>query len=230
VRYNPTIDLEFLGTAVDVPLRPGAALSAGVVEGLRLAGIGRPAVRVSTAGSPLLRGGSALLLPPRRSSPPQRRGGGRRPAQRSGTADVSYAPLPKKAADITVVNPQPPADRVIVRREQVLVDDYRAHLEKKGHPVVRLRIQVGGLTFWNDVYDKQRQALIEAKGSSDRDSVRMALGQVLDYVRHSEAKLRGVLVPDKPDPDLIDLLAAHHVGTVWRTRRGFSDSLGGSLS
>ena len=83
--------------------------------------------------------------------------------------------------------------------------------------------------FWNDTFDKTRRALIEAKGSSDRESIRMALGQVLDYERGATARLRGVLVPRKPGDDLVDLLAAHKVITVWPVAAGFADSGGGQL-
>ena len=86
-----------------------------------------------------------------------------------------------------------------------------------------------GRTLRNDIYDKNLQALIEAKGSTDRDSIRMALGQVLDYRRACAPTWCGVLLPSKPDQDLIDLLARSQIATIWETSSGFRDSVNGAL-
>lgn len=224
-RYNPSIDISYLGSLQDVALRPGRQLSAGLVEALRSSGIHRQARRTRTEGSPALAAHAPVL-----ASALHRPRGSNARSSRSSKATAYFAPIPKKAKDITVTQPSPPVSRTIERREQGLVDRYRNHMEAKGHSIVCIKIPDGkGNTLSNDIYDKDLHALIEAKGSSDRNSVRMALGQILDYQRHATPKHRGVLLPDKPIQDLIDLLEANGVTTIWETVRGFSDSDGGPL-
>jgi hypothetical protein len=223
--YNPSIDITYLGSLASLSLTPGVDLSAALTEALRVSGVLRQAVRSATSGSPALAPGAPVLTraprPPRQTTQP----GGGGPA-----AQAKFATLPRKAVAITLAQPTPPVNRLIIRREQELVDSYRKHMEAKGHSIVRLQIPNGSGGFlWNDIYDKNLDALIEAKGSNDRESIRMALGQVLDYQRWAKPRLRGVLLPDKPQDDLTDLLAANGIITIWQTSTGFADSQGGSL-
>jgi hypothetical protein len=57
----------------------------------------------------------------------------------------------------------------------------------------------------------------EAKGSADRMSVRLSLGQVLDYGRYVEGSRLAVLLPEAPAADLVELLELHDVGCVVET-------------
>jgi hypothetical protein len=57
----------------------------------------------------------------------------------------------------------------------------------------------------------------EAKGSAERLSVRLALGQVFDYGRYVEGSRLAVLLPEAPAADLVELLEAHGVGCVVET-------------
>lgn len=61
--------------------------------------------------------------------------------------------------------------------------EYRDHLVKQRHVVARLEINVEGTVLRSDLVDRTRLALIEAKGRSDRESIRTALGQIIDYER-----------------------------------------------
>ncbi len=56
---------------------------------------------------------------------------------------------------------------------------------------------------------KDLKILVEAKGSIDRNSIRMAIGQLLDYRRFiDEAAVKcAVLLPELPRQDLLQLLA-----------------------
>ena len=55
-------------------------------------------------------------------------------------------------------------------------------------------------------------------------SVRLALGQVLDYGRYVKHCALAVLLPNPPDADLIELLESHNVGCVVEGNSGqFSD-------
>ena len=50
--------------------------------------------------------------------------------------------------------------------------------------------------------------LYEAKGSAERMSIRLALGQVLDYGRYVEGSRLAILLPEAPAADLVELLEA----------------------
>ena len=48
-------------------------------------------------------------------------------------------------------------------------------------------------------------------------SVRLALGQVLDYGRYVDQSRLAVLLPEAPAADLVELLELHNVGCVVQT-------------
>lgn len=113
------------------------------------------------------------------------------------------------------------------KRENELVERYAALLTKQGHSVRRWRLRAPGeLTdMLTDIFDESAQELYEAKGSANRASIRLALGQLLDYERHLPLppKLKTVLVPHEPAEDLLNLLHLHGVGCVWETSQGAFD-------
>ena len=59
-----------------------------------------------------------------------------------------------------------------------------------------------------DGWIDETQTLIEAKANTERTSIRMAIGQLLDYQRHHIPKPKNlaVLLPNLPNNDLVDLL------------------------
>lgn len=63
--------------------------------------------------------------------------------------------------------------------------------------MARNEIKLPGLgrPFYTDLYDLSRLEIIEAKASCDRDAVRMALGQLLDYSRYVEHRSLAMLTP-----------------------------------
>jgi hypothetical protein len=63
--------------------------------------------------------------------------------------------------------------------------------------------------------------LIEAKASADRDDVRMALGQLLDYARYVRHDSLAVLTPDPVSDDLAMLLAGHGITNIYVDGGGF---------
>ena len=71
------------------------------------------------------------------------------------------------------------------RREQALVVRYRAWLRAQGKTVVRHRylVESGAKPLYSDLFDVTRNLLVEAKSSVTRSSVRMAIGQLADYLR-----------------------------------------------
>ena len=114
------------------------------------------------------------------------------------------------------------------RREQTLVLAYRHHLESQGHTIKRhlYRLHVSGSPLACDLVDETDHVLYEAKGDVRRTSVRMAIGQLLDYRRFEVPPPISlvVLLPRKPARDLIDLIHSVPALAVWRTRDGFVSS------
>ena len=78
-------------------------------------------------------------------------------------------------------------------------------------------IPIGATTLYSDLADVTENVLYEAKGSAERMSVRLALGQVLDYGRYVDQSRLAVLLPEAPAADLVELLELHNVGCVVQT-------------
>ncbi|MEV0440038.1 restriction endonuclease [Streptomyces spectabilis] len=105
-----------------------------------------------------------------------------------------------------------------VRRESQLLSTYTEYLERQGHRVSRKRILPRGerSSLYTDLFDSTDNLLIEAKGQATRESIRMAIGQLLDYQRYIEPRPRlAILVPTRPREDLRDLCASLAIHTIW---------------
>ncbi len=104
------------------------------------------------------------------------------------------------------------------RRESKLVADYRAFCGSQGRRLVRQKIcPPGEQPLYTDLFDETKNLLIEAKGSVTRESIRMAIGQLLDYQRFIEPKPGlAVLLPTKPRNDLLELLRALRIILIYR--------------
>jgi hypothetical protein len=109
-----------------------------------------------------------------------------------------------------------------IRREAALVRRYGSWLEHQGLRHGRHLIQIPGelAVLYTDLFDHSTSELIEAKASASRESVRVGLGQLLDYARFVEHDRRSLLLPTAPRPDLVDLLHAHGCGCIWEKDRG----------
>lgn len=77
-----------------------------------------------------------------------------------------------------------------------------------------------------DLFDRRKWRLIEAKASAERERVRMAVGQLMDYRRfYAKAPSLGVLLPERPTAACLTYLRENRITAVWRTSTGrFSDS------
>ncbi|WP_285760376.1 hypothetical protein [Nocardiopsis ansamitocini] len=122
----------------------------------------------------------------------------------------------KKIKGIRSAQPSTPTER----REAALSNAYQKHLATNGHEVKRVQIRPEGLTstLMTDLYDVTDHVLYEAKGTSTRKDIRMAIGQLLDYRRHvtpPNPRL-AVLVPSEPDQDLQKLLIAENIALVYQ--------------
>lgn len=119
------------------------------------------------------------------------------------------------------------------RREAQLVHDFRTFLEAQGNTIKRKELRPPGTThaLHNDIFNKTRNQLIEAKASSTRGDIRMAIGQLADYSRFVQGSPRqAVLLEAKPHPDLLDLLRSRGIGAIWRSGDTFHDDAGGEFT
>lgn len=111
------------------------------------------------------------------------------------------------------------------RREQGLVLAFAQHLKNQGHRVMRRWYHPGGSIppLVCDLVDDTAHVLYEAKGDIRRMSVRMAIGQVLDYRRFEPSSTSvGILLPREPVPDIVDLIRSVPASVVWRTEDSFA--------
>jgi hypothetical protein len=105
------------------------------------------------------------------------------------------------------------------RKEADLCEAFKSMLEAHGHEVKRYQIRVAGLSssLLTDLYDNKENVLYEAKGTSSREAVRMAIGQLMDYRRNiTPDPTLAVLLPEKPHPDLQDLLSSTNIHLVYK--------------
>jgi 5-methylcytosine-specific restriction protein A len=90
---------------------------------------------------------------------------------------------------------------VVNRAEAQLVALYRSFLGAHTH---RIRTAAGVTDLVHASDDGVE--VVEAKATSSREAVRLAIGQIMDYVRYiPQARAMSILVPDAPTGDLIDL-------------------------
>lgn len=125
------------------------------------------------------------------------------------------------------------------RREGELVDRFRAHLDASGFEHSRLAMSSERVRLYNDMYvHSPRNQLVEAKGDVRRESIRMAIGQILDYLHQIEIdELFGerprpaLLVPDHPGASIEKLLDSLGIGLIWETDDGsFQDNRSGRFA
>lgn len=112
------------------------------------------------------------------------------------------------------------------RREAMLQNCYRRHLEKQQHEVMRNQITtIDGDVLLTDLYDVTTDTLIEAKASTDRMTLRLALGQILDYGRYLGSPRMLVLTPECPSSEMLELFHSSGIGSVWPAGDDFETSL-----
>lgn len=113
--------------------------------------------------------------------------------------------------------------RVTGRPEAGLVSRYLDWLVGAGRRLVpRHRISVPGVKgyLFTDMFDALTFELVEAKSSARRDSVRLAIGQLLDYARFVSYRRLAVLLPSRPEDDLCDLLTSLGIACIYEAGPG----------
>jgi hypothetical protein len=146
-------------------------------------------------------------------------------ARREDVPVPKLRPLDRYLTASTAVEPS--EAYVQTQSERELVAAYAAHMKPKEYdfkiPEFRLRA---------DMYEPSRKLLIEAKGAATRVNVRMAIGELADYMRFLRPKTLAVLLPERPSTDLEALLKSQKIQLIWRNAdgRSFSDNARGTLS
>jgi 5-methylcytosine-specific restriction protein A len=119
-----------------------------------------------------------------------------------------------------------PTEAVEVRRgEAELSDRFRAFLQAQGHNVMRCEIGIAGqvAVLLSDLFDETAKVLYEAKGTAERNAIRLAIGQLFDYRRHAEPRPQAlaILLPEAPEADLQDLLESVGIALVYEENGAF---------
>jgi hypothetical protein len=116
-------------------------------------------------------------------------------------------------------------DLITKRRELQLVYDFRDWLrDTRGLEATGLRIpyRVEARELRADLFITACRVLVEAKSTTAREAIRVALGQLLDYRRWIRPLPRlCVLVPNEPASDILELLHSFEIGCAWPEASGF---------
>lgn len=135
---------------------------------------------------------------------------------------------PPDASDVVVaqVEPSLPGDRIVSRIEFELQGQFGSWATERGTPPKRLRLDVAATTIEPDLYIQEEGWIVEAKKSTGRAYIRTAIGQVLDYVHN--ARVAGIddavpviLLPGRPDADLVELMTSLGITIAIRDGDGF---------
>jgi hypothetical protein len=142
-----------------------------------------------------------------------------------GEVIVRTVPVEKSNAESFVAEYKALSRKERSRAEAKLQKKYRKHLESSLHrQVSRHQISIDGQLLYTDLYDETTDDLIEVKSSVDRNTMRLALGQILDYSSVVNPAHRTLVVPEEPKRGLLDLFRAHGVRVVWPEGDGFMSS------
>ena len=113
------------------------------------------------------------------------------------------------------------------KREAELLEKYALWLQRKGRELQC--VKYGGLQC--DGYEEKTRNLIEAKSSTRREHIRMAVGQLLDYAFQGRKKLgasnKAILLPKKPQPAAVEWLQPLRIKIIWREGDLFRDNARG---
>jgi hypothetical protein len=149
--------------------------------------------------------------------------GGERPSESAS----GYALQPKR--EVKVISTEssktdeyevPPHEgSVAIRRESKLVGRFKAHLEAQGSSVVREEIPIPNErnSMYTDLHDVTEERLYEAKSSVDRATIRLAAGQLLDYLRFLPKTEGFLLLPSEPSKDLVAFIHSCGFGLVYES-------------
>ena len=118
-------------------------------------------------------------------------------------------------------------ERVGERKESKLLKDYIDYRDKENLALLTSKkINVKGESAKTilkvDGWVEEERLLIEAKSSCTRNSIRLAIGQLLDYQRFVNPERMAILLPDKPKQDLCDLLQSLDIQLIYKDKNTFN--------
>lgn len=118
----------------------------------------------------------------------------------------SVVVVPAEETHAITVHREETAAMEITRSERQIEDSLRAALSADKRLAIQPQGQVAKL--YTDVWDPAKHELFEVKSSSSRQSIRMAVGQLLDYRRYIDGVEPRciVVVPEHPGADLCDFV------------------------
>jgi len=115
--------------------------------------------------------------------------------------------------------------KIATRREQKLVIKFKNFLESRGHRTTQHVYGNGSSAMRCDLFDETQGVLVEAKGTSHRMNIRLAIGQLLDYRRFEQTEpMLAILVPFRPTAEMVDLCSELDIEMVWTMGDGFESS------
>jgi hypothetical protein len=94
-----------------------------------------------------------------------------------------------------------------------------------GHEVTSWSVSIPGDVGWLscDLYDVTAALLVEVKSTTTRQDVRMAIGELADYLRFAPPATRpAILLPARPSDDLVDLITGHGIVLVYEEAPGLA--------
>jgi hypothetical protein len=116
------------------------------------------------------------------------------------------------------------------KKEALLLVEYLRWLERQGRELKA--VKYGKLQC--DGFESKRRNLIEAKSSTSREHIRMAVGQLLDYAFQIKSKFpnpnMAILLPKRPKPTSVDWLSQLNISIIWREKQTFLDNANGQFT
>jgi hypothetical protein len=159
-----------------------------------------------------------------------------RPPNRKGGA----TPESNGKGGVIVIRPKNPqldykvqTKRQVIKAKKIeaaLVESYAGCLKKKGCTLSAAKYK----RLQCDGYEEKRGNLIEAKSSTRREHIRMAVGQLLDYAFQGKERFgepnKAILLPEKPHPNIEKWLLSLDISIIWCKRGSFLDNANGGFS
>lgn len=108
-----------------------------------------------------------------------------------------------------------------------MVENFEKYARSHEKTVTRKEIIPEGAVkaLYTDLYIREPNLLVEAKGATTRAAIRMAIGQLADYRRFLDEPRCAILVPEKPSQDILELAAVEKIVVVWPSENRFDSTV-----
>ena len=146
--------------------------------------------------------------------------------KRKRKVDIIENPYAGKIPNAKEPDSNPATKKVMTFPEFDLEQRFVKYMENIGLECTQLRI--GSLE--NDLYINEKDLLIEVKGTTKDEALRMVIGQIkhYDYLLSKDSrkpKYVATLLPEKPSEDFINILSNEKIYMIWETEEGiFKDN------